>query len=363
MQNNLSSKLFEIFSNVDSSKNLIANLDAKIIKYKIDNQEVISTIVDEIKPNCYVVSANSMLIEYSKDELTKLDSKIIRTISYMLIKIFENILKMAHIDKLQTLNNYMLSTNFFSNDFENIDLKKLREIALKDYSQHTLLIRSVNKTQNSKLFEKLKEDGWIALVSRQVYIFDDFKRCEKHQNYKWDKKLLSDKRYIFKELDLDDFSLFEKAEELYNKLYLEKYSKHNVQFKAIYLQALVKKKLLHLRLLYDNQKNRYIAVVGLIGEDGVITAPIVGYDLSYDVKEALYRRVIAYILEYAKTNNYVLNLSSGASSFKLNRGAKANLEYMFVYTKHLPFFRRFIWKTLGFISNNFYAVLLQRLKL
>ena len=360
---NLSSKLFEIFSNVDSAKNLIANVDTKVIKYCVDNQEVISTIVDEIKPNCYVVSANSMLIEYSKDELTKLDSKILRTFSYILIKLFENILKIAKIDKLQTLNNYMLSTNFFSNDFENIDLKKLRDIVLKDYSQHTLLIRSVNKTQNPKLFEELKKDAWIALVSRQVYIFDDFKRCQKHQNYRWDKKLLSDKRYIFKELDLDDFSLFEKAEELYNELYLKKYSKHNVQFKAIYLQELVKKELLHLRLLYDNQENKYVAVVGIIGEDGVITAPIVGYDLNYDIKEALYRRVIAYILEYAKTNNYVLNLSSGASSFKLNRGAKANLEYMFVYTKHLPFFRRFIWKTLSFISNNFYAVLLQRLKL
>jgi hypothetical protein len=194
---NLSSKLFEIFSNVDSARDLIANVDTKVVKYCVDNQEVISTIVDEIKPNCYVVSANSMLIEYSKDELIKLDSKIVRTISYMLIKLFENILKMAKIDKLQTLNNYMLSTNFFSNDFENIDLKKLREIALKDYSQHTLLIRSVNKTQNPKLFEELKKDGWIALVSRQVYIFDDFKRCQKHQNYRWDKKLLSDKRYEF----------------------------------------------------------------------------------------------------------------------------------------------------------------------
>lgn len=360
---NLSSKLFEIFSNVDSSKKLIANVDTKVIKYCVDNQEVISTIVDEIKPNCYVVSANSMLIEYSKDELTKLDSKILRTFSYILIKLFENILKIAKIDRLQTLNNYMLSTNFFSNNFENIDLKKLRDIALKNYSNHTLVIRSINKTQNPKLFQELKKDGWIALVSRQVYIFDDFKRCEKHQNYRWDKKLLNDKRYIFKELDLDDFSLFEKAENLYNQLYLEKYSIHNVQFKAIYLQELVKKELLHLRLLYDNQKNKYVAVVGLIGEDEVITAPIVGYDLSYDVKEALYRRVIAYILEYAKTNNYVLNLSSGASSFKLNRGAKANLEYMFVYNKHLPLFRRFIWKILSFISNNFYAVLLQRLKL
>ena len=222
---NLSSKLFEILEKYPS-KELMANVDTKVVKYCVDNQEVISTIVDEIKPNCYVVSANSMLIEYSKDELTKLDSKILRTFSYILIKLFENILKIAKIDKLQTLNNYMLSTNFFSNNFENIDLKKLRDIALKNHSNHTLVIRSINKTQNPKLFFFLKKDGWIALVSRQVYIFDDFKRCEKHQNYRWDKKLLSDKRYIFKELDLDDFSLFEKAEELYDELYLKKYSKN-----------------------------------------------------------------------------------------------------------------------------------------
>ena len=219
---NLSSKLFEILEKYPS-KELMANVDAKIIKYKVDNQEVISTIVDEIKPNCYVVSMNSMLIEYSKDELTKLDSKILKKFSSILIKLFENILKIAKIDKLQILNNYMLSTNFFPLNFENIDLKKLKNMALKDCFQHTLLIRSVNKTQNPKLFEKLKEDGWLAMVSRQVYIFDDFITCEKHRDYKGDKKLLLDKRYEFKELALDDFSLFEKAQELYNKLYLEKY--------------------------------------------------------------------------------------------------------------------------------------------
>ena len=109
---------------------------------------------------------------------------------------------------------------------------------------------------------------------------------------------------------------------------------------------------------------------GLLGVSGVSSdfrdvqeAAANGNERAQLALDIFFRRVIAYILEYAKTNNYVLNLSSGASSFKLNRGANANLEYMFVYTKHLPFFRRFIWKTLSFISNNFYAVLLQRLKL
>ncbi|WP_198304478.1 hypothetical protein [Arcobacter vandammei] len=361
-KDDLSSNLYKIFEKYYSKK-LMANVDTKIIKYNIENQEIITTITDDIKKNCYVVSMYNLIIDYSKDELLKINSKILLYFSYFLIKIFENILKIAKIDKLQILNNYMLSTNFFSNNFENIDLKVLKNKALKNYPDHTLKIRSVNKFQNLKLYEKLKKDGWIALVSRQVYIFDDFTECKKHKDYKSDKKLLLDEKYEFKALNIEDFSLFQQAENLYNQLYLDKYSKHNVQFKAIYLQELVKNGLLHLRLLFDKKEKKYVAVVGIIGENGLITAPIVGYDLNYDIKEALYRRVIAYILEYAITNNYLLNLSSGASNFKTNRGAKAYLEYMFVYTKHLPFYRRFIWKILSFIANRFYGNLLQRLKL
>ncbi|WP_418178889.1 hypothetical protein ACNSOO_07800 [Aliarcobacter lanthieri] len=358
----LSSKLFEILEKY-KSKDLMANVDTKIIKYNIENQEVIATITDDIKQNCYVVSVYNSIIDYSKDELIKINFKILRYFSYSLIKIFGNILKIAKIDKLQILNNYMLSTNFFSSNFESIDLKTLKNRALRNYPNHTLQIRSVNKIQNPKLYEKLKKDGWVALVSRQVYIFDDFKECKKHQNYKWDKKLLLDERYEFKALNIDDFSLFQQAENLYNQLYLDKYSKHNIQFKAIYLQELVKNDLLHLRLLWDKEEKKYVAVVGIIGEDRVITAPIVGYDLSYSKKNALYRRVIIYVIEYARQNGYILNCSSGASYFKKNRGAKAYLEYMFVYTKHLPSYRRFIWRILSFIANGFYGILLQRLKL
>jgi len=174
---------------------------------------------------------------------------------------------------------------------------------------------------------------------------------------------LNSKRYIFKKLDINNFKLFEIAEDIYAQLYLIKYSQHNIHFKALYLKELQKQKLIHLRLLYDCVEDKYVGVIGLVGEGGVITAPIVGYDTNYDIKAALYRRVIAYGIEYAMQKNYLLNLSSGAPDFKTKRGAQAHLEYMFVNVKHLSLSKKIIWKVLSLIANYFYAPLLKRLKL
>lgn len=360
--NNFSQRLYNIFEKY-SSMELMGNVDAKVVKYKLKNKDVLVSIVDEIKSNCYIVSPFNMMISYSKDELIKVDSKIQRYFASALIYGFESILKIFEIDTVQTLNNYMFSTNFFDKDFENIDILELEKVAYENNPKHTMLIRSVNKIQNSVLYEKLQNNGWIPLVSRQVYIFKSINICKKHQNYLRDKKLLNSDRYIFKELDINDLELFEKAEELYNKLYLTKYSQHNIHFKALYLKELQEHKLIHLRLLYDCVEDKYVGVVGLVGEEGVITAPIVGYDDSYDIKEALYRRVIAYAIEYTMKKKYLLNLSSGASHFKTMRGAEAHLEYMFVNVKHLSSFKKIIWRILNLIANYFYAPLLKRLKL
>lgn len=354
--------LYDIFKKYPSHK-LMSNVDTKVVKYELNHKCILVSIVDEIKENCYTVSPFSMMISYSKDELNKVNSKISKYFALSLIYGFESILKILKIDTVQTINNYMFSTNFFGKYFEDINIQDLEKVAYKNYPKHVMLIRSVNKVQNPKLYEKLNNNGWLALTSRQIYIFKGINICKKHKNYLRDKKLLNSERYIFKELDINDFELFEKAQELYNELYLTKYSKHNIHFKALYLKELQKHKLIHLRLLYDSRKDKYVGVVGLVGEDGVITAPIVGYDTSYDIKEALYRRVIAYSIEYAMQRKYLLNLSSGASNFKIMRGAEAHLEYMFVNVKHLGFFKKIIWKILSLIANYFYAPLLKRLKL
>lgn len=348
-----------------TSSCLIENLHVKIERYFLkEGTTIMATRIDAIQANCYVASAYSMMVTYSKDEICKINSFFYQMFSHFLVNFFSLLLKSAKIDTLQVLNNYLLSTNFFSRFWEEeVSPQVLQDLAIQRHPNHALLIRSLNKIQNPKLIKKLEDKDWLCIVSRQVYIFQDWGKCKKTRNFQIDKKLLNSTRFVFVVPNLEEIQDFEEAKRLYDKLYLEKYSIHNVQFSAIYLQALCKEGLLHLRLLKDTKNDCYVGVVGMMGEEDVITTPIVGYDTSYPLEDALYRRLIAYSLSYSMTRDYRLNLSSGAPLFKTLRGADATLEYMYVYVKHLCFYRRFIWRILSIISLYFYGPLLKRFKL
>ena len=340
---------------------LIGKLKTKFKYYEIDGLFVITTVTNNVEPNSYVASPYTLIISFGEDELVKIESKIQRVFFYGLIKSFASFFKFCKIDKAQILNNYLLSTNFFSKKWESLDVKKLEQEALKRVPDHTLIIRSVNKLQNLKLYNNLKSNGWIPITSRQVYIFDDKERWEKSHNAKIDRKFLDSKRYTFYRVNKKEN--FEEAERLYNLLYLEKYSQHNIHFKAKYLQLLVERGLLDLYLLHDEVEQKSVGVVGMTLESGVMTVPIVGYNTNYPQKEALYRRLIAFALESAFKKGVLLNLSSGAPEFKKLRGARAELEYMMVKIEHLPLRQRLGWRLIAMLSKSFYAPLLKRLQL
>lgn len=360
---NFSYRLYSIFSK-NNLENLFRGIKTKLDYIIFENNIYILTATEDvIKANSYPVSMNTMIFDYSKDELIKISNQTLKSILFIFINFFEYIFKISKIDTNVFLNNYIFSTNFFNKKWETLNINYLTNSIISKYNDKAIILRSVNEVQNPNLYKKLLKNGWVKLVSRQVYIFKNWEKILEHHNTNMDLKLLSSTKYSFRELSGDNFEEFQIAENLYNKLYLDKYSKNNIQYTAKYLQELHLNKLIVLKLLINNENNTPVGVVGIIGEDGVITAPIVGYNTDLDKKEALYRRIIIYIIKYANDNNLLLNLSSGASDFKTRRGAEAQLEYMFVYTKHLSSGRKVFWKLLALISEYIYGPLLVKLKL
>jgi hypothetical protein len=358
-----SKRLYAILKNHPSST-LIANLNTRTESYTLGNELILTSVVDTIEPNCYIASPYAMIIIYAQEELTKIPSWLYRNSGWLLIQTFAFILRLARIDHVQTLNNYLLSTNFFSPYWEiRDDLSAITYQARTRHPHHALLLRSLNGVQNPHLIKQLQRIGWTPLVSRQIYLFSQWQTIYHKHNVQMDQKLLSSERFIFVKPPLEDDSAFNAAYSLYNSLYLDKYSIHNVQFTPLYLKQLVEQRLLHLRLLKDTLHDRYVGVIGMMGDGGVITAPIVGYETHSPKKDALYRRIIAYALSYAHQHDYLLNLSSGAAEFKTLRGGEPHLEYMMVYTHHLPLFRKIVWKALSLLSRYFYAPLLQKFHL
>ena len=359
---NWSKKLYKIFTEYDPST-LINNLHTKFKLYEVDDEAIISTITDEVKPNSYVASPYALIINYSKDELFKIESKVQRAFFSLLIKVFDVFFRFSKIDKVQTLNNYLLATNFFSDKWEELNLKELEQKATEAYPEHTLLFRSVNPTQNPKLFQNLLNNGWIGVVTRQVYLFRDEERWMGKRDSKKDRKLRDSKRFSFVKVEDVEHCDFERIEELYGQVYLKKHSEHNIHYTAEFFPKMVENNLYSLHLLQDNENKKYVGVVALTNDLKVTTLPLLGYDTSYPQKDALYRRLMDFGIGYAFEHGLLLNISSGASTFKLTRGAEAELEYMFVKVDHLPFYRRVVWRGLAYLSEKFYAPMLVRLKL
>lgn len=336
---------------------LMRNVVADIDTYECKGQTIISTVVHRIQPNCYVVSPYAGIVDYAKDELIKLPL-LHKILARSLIAVLSAGLRLARIDTLQTLNNHLLSTNLLNRAFMQLDFSQLVHMACQRYPQHALLIRSLNECQHDVLLQQLKQQGWLPVVSRQVYFINDMTAAMQRRDTRSDQRLLNDTRYTFYGVDVENITDFQQAERLYNTLYLDKYSRHNVQFTAEYLQALVKADLLHLQLLHDADNNQVVGVVGVVEEDGVITTPILGYDTGYPQKAALYRRLNAYVMRYSEKRGTVMHLSSGAPTFKKQRGASPYLEYSAVYVAHLPWLRRKFWQLLSTISQKYYGELL-----
>lgn len=356
-------KLFSLFQK-EGLPSLFKKIETRLDCVIHRDQLCILTVTDEVcNQTTYAVSISAMIFDYSKDELIKIKSKTFRKVLLVLIKTSSVIFRFFKVDRNIFLNNYIFSTNFFNEEWESIEIESLVEKVLCKYKDYAILLRSVNEIQNQHLFARLQSLGWLGIVSRQVYVFDDFNRVMSHHNTEIDLKLLESKEYFFRDINIYNFEEFQVAEKFYNKLYIEKYSENNIQYTAQYLYKLSTEKLIQLSLLVRSSDNKPVGVVGLVGEGRTVTAPVVGYDTDLPKKEALYRRIMIYTIKYASDNNLLLNLSSGASDFKMKRGGLPKLEFMFVYVKHLPLYRRIFWRLLYWISRYVYIPILLRLKL
>jgi hypothetical protein len=159
--------------------------------------------------------------------------------------------------------------------------------------------------------------------------------------------LLERHGYIARELHAEDeLSGAEVARivELYNALYLTKYSLNNPMFNERFMRLALRRG--NLRLVVLQKDGRIDAVLGYFCRNGVMTTPVFGYDTTLPQEVGLYRMLSVVLFHIARENRHLLNASSGAAEFKRNRGAVGVIEYSAVYDKHLPFHRRLCWSVL-----------------
>ncbi|SEF67180.1 hypothetical protein SAMN02799616_00822 [Paenibacillus sp. UNC499MF] len=314
-------------------------------------EQLLPVTVNETEyENSYVCSPYSTYVSYALEELVLFKSELLKSVLRGVIGFLSPLLKGARINRNVHVNNWLLSTNLYE-ELPREDIRELTGGLLKRYPSHAIIFRSLNEVTNPQLMKDLTKLGWIFVPSRQVYFFDGREPDYMHKsNNVWDKKLLrrSPLRIVgHEEIVPSDYP---RIVELYEDLYIRKYSRLNPRFTEAYIANCHKHGLLRIGGLRDSS-GILQGVIGCFEKAGVITAPLVGYNTSLPQKDGLYRMLMNLVLTRAAEQSKLLHLSSGAAHFKRIRGGSPAIEYSAVYIRHLPLRRRAVWLGLSRLLN------------
>jgi hypothetical protein len=344
------------------TQRLVHNVRTKWAMLRVGDALMPTTINDCEYENSYVCSPYTGCILYPQTEINKLTGWLLPHSLRLLLHLMGPPLRAAQINRVVCINNWLLSTNLY-HDEPPCFVPEMTRMLVERYPNHAIAFRSLNSKTNQSLLVQLEKAGYLLAPSRQVYFFDGASgEYLRKANNRWDAELLAKTGYelvLHEELRSSDAQRFE---ELYRKLYCEKHSEHNPQYTAEMLDEYRSRRLLKMWGLRD-RAGRLDAFVGSFERNGVMTVPLAGYDTSLPMEIGLYRMIMAIVLGQAADRKVLLNLSSGASSFKRLRGGMPSLEYTAVYCNHLPRSRRIAWHVLAGLLQNVGAPILQKYQL
>lgn len=317
----------------------IANLATRVDCVGHDDRRIPVSINFSEPDNAWVCSPHTTYARYTIEELRRWGHPGLTGPLSLLCRMLGAYLGRAHIDDCVALNNWLLSTNLYP-ALDATALGAWVTEALDRWPRHALWVRSLNRRYTPQWLEALANAGFMLIPSRQVYLYDRIDRSVRMpQNLRRDLEML-DRTGLVCSVGADwSAADFARAEELYSKLYLHKYSRLNPAYTAGFLRAWHGAGLLEL-FGYRDPMGFLTAVVGLFSIGDIITAPIVGYATERPIKDGLYRLLMATVYDQAARLGRRINLSAGAAHFKRLRGGIAALEYSAVYARHLPRSRR-----------------------
>jgi len=344
-------------------KKYVANLNTVAELDNINGFSFPMTINNYEYENSYICSPYTALIPYALQEAKYIDGIFAKNITKLFLPFYGVYLKLSKINKVIFVNNWLLSTNLYPVHWHGEGVKDAVNKIKEQHPLNAIAFRSLNYFSNKDLIEELVENGFVLVPSRQVYIYDtDVNAAMKHRQNKVDFKLLENTSYkILTNVQVEEKHL-PRIVELYNKLYIEKYSIHNPQFTTSFIKFALESHFFDIEIFVDVD-GQIDAVGGRFIIGNIVTIPIVGYDTALPQKLGLYRMVLASTQKFALENGMIFNVSSGAAHFKRLRGAKPFIEYTAIYISHLSFFRKLAWMITGKILNSVIVPIMKKYKL
>ncbi|MTJ15068.1 GNAT family N-acetyltransferase [Anabaena sp. UHCC 0187] len=346
------------------SSQFINNVNSQLLAITIDDLVLPITVNHKELENSYVCSPYSHYITYSKEELYILKNPLLEKVLKILLNLMGIVLNFGKINQVVIVNNWLFSTNLYP-DLSKNQIADITSYLKERFPTHTIIFRSINTFINDDLFKAFQYNNYQMIASRQIYLFNPKDTSAMRTKMRW--RLKQDFNLIEKQgyevINGDQICVTEvkRLVELYNALYLEKYSYNNPQFNENFLALALKNKTLQIQAL--RKAGKIDGVIGFYEINGVMTTPLLGYDTSLPQAVGLYRMLSAQLTIEATKRGIILHQSSGAASFKRLRGFIDNIEYSAVFDQHLSFSRQLVWRLLGLLVNKIAVPLIKKYKL
>lgn len=342
----------------------IGNVETTMIVITVDGIPLPVTINDAQYSNSYTCSPYTHYISYAREELEILPYRWLQKGLSGLLSIIGLCLRKSSFNKVVQINNWLVSTNLYPalNGEQSIAvLEYVRQL----YPDYAIMYRSLNETTEPLLMHSLQEYGCKSIPSRQIYTLDHDTSDSINAKTRWlikrDRQLITKQGYTVVDHEHIQATDIARIVELYNMLYIQKYSVCNPQFTAAFIQLALEQQIL---TLYGLRKNGQLdGVLGFFSRKGIMTTPLFGYDTSLPQNTGLYRMLSVLLIDISKQNGDLLHESSGVGQFKRNRGAIATLEVSAVYDRHLKWSTRCCWSLLEYILYWIGVPLIRKFKL
>jgi len=339
-------KFHAIFDGKNTSE-LIANVSSTILLQPGSFPLVLNKNCDE--NNSYVSSLYSAYVSYPLEELDLIKDKGSKRKAKLALKMLGKVFRAIDIEKSVFIANFLISTNFYPKHFADTIISHIAGLTYK-YHNDYICIRSLNESKDKELIKRLKDDGWIMIPARIVYLFDyaDLEERKKKNHYKKDMKLLKETTLELCECGFGDED-YMTMQKLFEALYIEKHSIQNPHFSADFIKRAYESGLLE---LYSYRLDgKIVAFISILDMEGTISTPMLGYDTSLPQELGLYRLLCAKLHSVAEERQRDINFSSGAGDFKKLRGGTPTLEYTAIYASHLSLVKQAVLHVIAKITT------------
>jgi hypothetical protein len=242
-------------------------------------------------------------------------------------------------DRLVFVNHSLMSTSLWGG-WDGTAMETAVEALVARWPDRAIALRSLNDWSDAGLRYRLERMGARLLPSRVIWTIDDVAReWLAKRDARRDRRLIETGGYRIEQPKRLPDSDWTRLRALYRSLYLDRHSRFNPDYSEALLRAGMASGVLRFQLV-RNPAGEIDAVVACAGSGGVLTSPLLGYDLAQPRETGLYRMAMLLPGLEAADAGLRVNHSAGASAFKRFRGAKPRLEYMAVIDAHLPVRRR-----------------------